>query len=79
MAGTGSLWDLLMLLLLQCRYGRRRSLIVAHVITGVALIISPFVPQETGKNHRAVERLMFSIALIARLIVVLTQILSMLT
>jgi len=33
------------------RYGRRRSLIVAHVITGVALIVSPFVPHETGKSQ----------------------------
>jgi len=37
------------LLLMRCRYGRRRSLIVAHIITGVALIVSPFVPEETGK------------------------------
>lgn len=30
------------------KYGRRRSLIVCHVITGVALIISSFVPLESG-------------------------------
>ena len=49
--------DVACVVAIRCRYGRRRSLIVAHIITGIALIVSAFVPPDAGKDLPSSEHI----------------------